>query len=612
MEEEKVESNNLIIKIKKNVINQLNNYKDDSNQLKKEKNVNTKNNEIIDYLKALINENKEISLNNINDIKNNILNLKKKLLSLKKPEHQYTKKDLEQNLIKQKIISNTISLYKEECDSIKENIGLLEEEYNICSFQLYNVISMKDNYEEIIKENSKYIFKNLMISYDQNIGQSVSDNLIGEQSQLFLFNNNNNIRVEVYDIKNIQNLPKFSNYIYKILSMHITSLINEINIKALIFSSIEEIFYNFLEKKITCEDFIKKISFNISISDDKIHNFIIISRFELLLKYIVKIFSLDKIINDYMKFINNDYPYNKKKLNEKYKEIRIKVQNSTKEKIQYITQEKEYRKNIECWNKIQAIKNEISENEQKIIIQENNYLLNEKKYKNKIKKLEKINENDDQKTIQNIQQNVKNISAKINKIHNEKNNNSIIETSSYKDLCNITEIKKDMKKKINIYKPIIKSECYVLISNISTGIYFDPLHDYDIRPELKGYNKSLICLDNNNNININFIQIKEEVKIKINVNLIKNIIINQNMKTIIYYLKKYKTKKNNNIRLLLIEENKNDNGLDIDELIKCIYNKYFCLSIALSNDKLINIIFLTYNDFKKWLKILDDFYQNNK
>ncbi len=83
------------------------------------------------------------------------------------------------------------------------------------------------------------------------------------------------------------------------------------------------------------------------------------------------------------------------------------------------------------------------------------------------------------------------------------------------------------------------------------------------------------------------------------------------MKKIIYYLHKFK-KKNNNIQLLLIEEKNNDGGLDLDELIKCIYNKYFCLSIILTNDKIINIIFITYKDFKSWLKILDVFFQKNQ
>ena len=223
--------------------------------------------------------------------------LKSKISEIEIPCCKYTKKDLEQNLIKQKIISNTINLYKEEFDSIKENILLLEEECNNSTLQLYNLISLKD-YEEIIKENSKYIFKNLMISLDQNTGQSISDNSNEEQSSLFFFSNKNNLKVDYCDINNIQNLPKFSKMIYKILSSHIASLNSENNIKSIIFSSIEGLYYDFIENKINEENFVKKIAINISSSNNKINNFIIISRFELLLKYIIKTFSFEKIIND--------------------------------------------------------------------------------------------------------------------------------------------------------------------------------------------------------------------------------------------------------------------------------------------------------------------------
>ena len=195
----------------------------------------TTNIQKINSLKALIKENKEIYSNKIKNIKNDIIILQNKLSSMIIPNIKNSQKALEQNLLKQKIISNTISIYKEEFDSIQENINLLEEEHNNCSIQLYNLISIKDNYEEIIKENSKYIFKNLMISYDQNTGQSVSYNLMGGQYQNLIFNDNNNIKIESYDIYNIKNLPKFSENIYKLLSSHITSLITESNKKELIF-----------------------------------------------------------------------------------------------------------------------------------------------------------------------------------------------------------------------------------------------------------------------------------------------------------------------------------------------------------------------------------------
>ena len=600
MEEEKVE---YYEGIKKNSNTQNNsNIKEYIN-----KTFSSKNQEV-NSLKLLIKENKELSVNKINSIKAKINDLKNALSLIKIPNYLNTKKMLEQNLIKQKLISNTISVYKEEFDSIKENINLLEEDHNYCLIQLYNLISIKDNYEEIIKENSKYIFKNLMISYDQSTGQSVSDNVIEESSQYFFFNSKNSIKIEFYDVNNIQNLPKFSNYIYKILSSHITSLITENNIKALIFSSIEEIYYKFIKKQLNGEEFIKKISYNIAISDDKIHNFIIIPRLELLLKYVLKIFSLEKIINDYMKFLNNDYLYNKNIFQKKFNEIKINIQKYTKEKLEYknnyIIQEKEYNQQLECIKKIEKIKSKIYENEQKIKIEHNKYT-----------KLENNNRNiysseyDVQKTIKHVQENINNLLDKIKNGKISEENKTLIPP----DIVNIEGIDKEKiinRNNKNDYKTEIKCDCYILICNLSKNSIFDPLNDYDIRPESKGYNKSLISLENKI-INIKLNHLKEEVNLKIDLNSIINITILENMKKIIYYRNNFKIGKNNVTQLLLNKE-KEEKIINLEEIIKCFYNKYFCLSIVLSNGKIINFIFLTYNSFKIWLKLFDDFCQKNK
>ncbi len=55
----------------------------------------------------------------------------------------------------------------------------------------------------------------------------------------------------------------------------------------------------------------------------------------------------------------------------------------------------------------------------------------------------------------------------------------------------------------------------------------------------------------------------------------------------------------------------NEKEISSDEIIKYIYNKYFCLSLELENNKIINIIFLTYENFKSWLKIIDKFNDSN-
>ena len=75
------------------------------------------------------------------------------------------------------------------------------------------------------------------------------------------------------------------------------------------------------------------------------------------------------------------------------------------------------------------------------------------------------------------------------------------------------------------------------------------------------------------------------------------------MKKIIHYMKKYNQEKNN-IKIIL----KNEKEISSAELIKFINKKYFCLSLTLENSKIINIIFLTYENFKIWPIILDKFH----
>ena len=569
----------------------------------------------INDIKSLIKKSNSKCKTKINKIKNDILILKKQISEIEIPYCKYTQKDKEQNLIKQKLISNTINLYQEEFDSNKENILLLEEEYNNCSLQLYNLISLKDNYEESINDNSKYIFKNLMISLDQNTGQSISNYSI-EESSLCFFNEKNNIKIQFYDINNINNLSKFSNKIYKILSSNITSLITENNMKSIIFSSIEGVYYDFIENKINAENFVKKIALNISTSNDKIYNFIILQRFELLLKYIVKIFSLEKIINDLMQFINNDYSKNKKIFENNEEEIKLKIQNLTKEKIEYNKAysviEKEYNNKMEALNKVEKLKKEILNKEEEIKNEEKKYKIFEINQRKKINRLENINikfdiflnESDIQKTIQDIQKNINNLSDQIKLKKDEKMYYTNTELDS-KELCNITDINNKQLYQDETKNIKIKSDCYILIKNKSDNIEFNPIKDYDIKPESKGFNKSLICFENDI-INIIFNHIKDDLNIKIHTKSIKRIIINPIMKTIIHYMKKYNNQKDK-IKLILT----NEKEISSDEIIKYIYNKYFCLSLELENNKIINIIFLTYENFKSWLKIIDKFNDNN-
>ena len=317
-----------------------------------------------------------------------------------------------------------------------------------------------------------------------------------------------------------------------------------------------------------------------------------------------------------MKFINSDYENNKKLLEKKLGEIKLKIQNATKEKFEYIKtyskMEKEYNIKIIELNKIDSMKLEINKKENEIINEEKKYKMLEINQKKKIDRLENFNktfdlylkESDIQKTIENIQKDINNLSFQIKHKKNGNITNSYNNELNSKELCNITDINnkklyQDSSKEIKI-----KSDCYILIKNSFDNIEFDPIKDYDTKPESKGFNKSLIYFEKDN-VNIIFNQIKENINIKIDYNSIKHIIINPIMKKIIYYMKKY-NKEKNQIELILM----NETGINSNELIKFIYNKYFCMSLELINEKIINIIFLTYENFKTWLKIFDKFVDN--
>jgi len=254
------------------------------------------------------------------------------------------------------------------------------------------------------------------------------------------------------------------------------------------------------------------------------------------------------------------------------------------------------------------MKQEIIKKENEINLEEKKYKLLEINQRKKINRLENLNktfdiylnENDIQKTIENIQRNINNLSFQIKNKKEEKNINLL----DSKELCNITDINNKKLCQKNYEETKIKSDCYILIQNNFMNMEFDPIKDYDKKPESKGFNKSLIYFENEN-INIIFNQLKNDLNLKIGYNSIKRIIINPVMKKIIHYINKYE-KAQKRIELILI----NEKGINTDELIKYIYNKYFCLTLELMNEKIINIIFLTYENFKAWLKIFDKFFVN--
>ena len=167
-----------------------------------------------------------------------------------------------------------------------------------------------------------------------------------------------------------------------------SSLLIELNLKNIIFSCVENAFNKYIKNnqnliitnKIT-NLLIREISVNIVNYNIKINNIFIQPQFELLLKCIFKLFSLEKKINEGLKFVNNDYVFNKNALKEKKFEIEKKINECIKQRKELNIEKNKINNDCNLSNeylkKIDEIKNiiNIKENEIKKIKEELNLSL---------------------------------------------------------------------------------------------------------------------------------------------------------------------------------------------------------------------------------------------
>ena len=353
-----------------------------------------KNQENINLLNQFISNEKKISFDKISTIKNDIKTLKTILIKNKSNNFnkKYTKKNFDQNLIKQKCYEKTLQIYTNEIEKINNNLQMLKEEKNTTEQNLLNLMSLRENYEEIIYNNSKLIFKNLIISYDEKTGQSLNN----ISQSININNNNNNLNIENFDVFYL-NVSVLSNFIHKeIFTKFIFSLENDVTLKQSVFNCVEDVFNNFKIGKIRIENFVKILSINLINIDTKLIDFINQIKFEFLLKFIIKKFSLDKIISNHLNFINFEYKSKKKKFNENLNNIKEKIKiikqnlNEINKEFSNIIKEKNEIKDFN--NKINKIKNNIFDKEKLIKNIEINCINNIKQYENEIKNLQKINQ----------------------------------------------------------------------------------------------------------------------------------------------------------------------------------------------------------------------------
>ena len=403
---------NLLIKNEINILidnilkqeDELNKYINASNN-KSTLNSITRNNQRIDNLSNLIKKETKIAEDKIKSLEEEIFQYQKQINELNEPKVKYKKKDLEQNLIKEKFLLKTIGIHQIEMNQLIENLKLLKEEKLMISNDLINLMSLRENFEDIIKTRAKYIFKirkktPLSNKSSKHYNKENTDEIVGDVINIninFEENNNNNInindiKIEYHDILNITSINKLCNYIYKIIATNIvsnfSSLLIELNLKNIIFSCVENAFNKYIKNnqnliitnKIT-NLLIREISVNIVNYNIKINNIFIQPQFELLLKCIFKLFSLEKKINEGLKFVNNDYVFNKNTLKEKKFEIEKKINECIKQRKELNIEKNKINNDCNLSNeylkKIDEIKNiiNIKENEIKKIKEELNLSL---------------------------------------------------------------------------------------------------------------------------------------------------------------------------------------------------------------------------------------------
>ena len=460
----------------------------------------SKNNIRINSLTNLIQKETKIAEEKIKILEDEIINFQQELVKLNEPKLKYNQKDYEQILIKEKLLLKTINLHENENNQIIENLKLLKEEKLMVSNELIDLMSLRENYEEIIKTRAKYIFKvrkktPFIKKKEKDVDKNNDENKMEDIINLNLDENTNininQIKVEYYDILNITSITKLCNYIYKIVATNIvsnfSSLLIELNLKNIISLCVENVFNKYIKNNsnITSNkinNFIREISVNIVNYNLKISSLFVEPQFELILKCIFKLFSIEKSINDRLKFVNSDYSSNKTILKNKKSEIEKKLNDCNKQR-----------------NELQIEKNKIK-----------NDCDLKKNYLNKIDEVKKVI-------------NLKEI--KIKKLKEELN----LTLSIYQ-----RQIDGLNQENINMENKYKNSDFQYKIDNINQQIDFlfngikskiNGINDLNQKEELiKDFIKDINnCLESNNNINnnnykYNLINIEDNIKINNNFN----------------------------------------------------------------------------------------------
>ena len=525
----------------------------------------------------------------------------------------------------QKIIILQKNLDKKNFDisSLKEQLKNLKNEKDNKRLELENLLSNKESVEEIFKslfqddwsENTqRNNYDRLII--DINDLDNCSLNVLIEQIKLIF----DEFRVfyNDYDLKEISNEIQFN---YPLIKKN-NNLSNE--------DKVNKFLSEFYEP-------INKI----------VANKIPINQLELLIKYSIKLISLDQKIQNIFHFINKIYKEEKKSLKEKLFELSNSKQlldEKLEESINNISKLETKLNSYTKFSRNQSEKNTTNPSNQLrrgVLTKEtksdySNYLFN--------------NPNSNRENVyfnyNNYKKNAINKKLKLSATPNKYNNsdklitdgnfidNSILKTqNSQYAYSQRSEMKNTKKNFINNNMNIQDSFCYFKFINKNVR-KFNPLNNFDITPDHLGYIKGFINIDFSNKL-LSFIPLQNEIhsyryekkekNFTIQFGKINNIYIENIMKDIlkiyINSLKYYKKCENDchgneeNISLNKFIHLKEFNNIELDsnQKIKATQNKYFPFILSLSdrNDKF-EIIFIDYNEFNNWYKGIEIIVRNNR
>ena len=540
-----------------------------------------------------------------------------------KNEHFFIKIKLDETKEKILNLKKNIDKKNEEILSLQNKLKELKNEKINKKLELENLLSNKESYEEIFKNllNDDFNQSSQINKYeDINILINDLDNCSSEKiiEQIKILFNEFKINYNEYDINEISNEIKYN---YPLVKINKNLSQNEI---------INKFLNEFYEP-------INKIVKN-KIPENKLY---------LLIKYLIKIISLDKRIQNNFYSINKIYKDNKKEIKEKILEL-----SNSKELLN--------EKLEEANNNILKLENKI--NLYSKVSRNRNRNSFKKSSSNKFRKgvLTKETNFDFSKFIpnysnkDNIYYNYSNfkknsISKEIKLTSPRKDNNKLIKKLMIEEnLNNNSFLKNKISPLTSSHRSFIsnsnnhlinrmniqQSFCFFKFINKNTK-KFNPLNNFDISPEILGYIKGFISIDFSNKF-LSFIPINNEIiknysnkekrkKFNIRFDKISNIYIENIMKDIITIyinsLKFYKKCENDcfgieeNISLNKFIHLKEFNNINLDtaQRIKATQNKYFPFFISIfdKNDKF-EIIFIDYNEFINWFNGIEIIVKNNR